>query len=59
MELENIILQKLKNDSTVNLNENIKVKPFLVPHRDEFSETVGYEITINEKTLIFITDIDK
>ena len=59
VELENIILQKLKNDSTVNLNENIKVKPFLVPHRDEFSETVGYEITINEKTLLFIPDIHK
>ncbi len=59
VELENIILQKLKTDSTFNLNENIKVKPFLVPHRDEFSETVGYEIIINNKSLIFIPDIDK
>jgi pyrroloquinoline quinone biosynthesis protein B len=31
----------------------------LVPHRDEFSETVGYEIMINNKSLIFIPDIDK
>ena len=59
VELENISLQKLKSDSTFSLNENIKVKPFLVPHRDEFSETVGYEITINNKYLIFIPDIDK
>ena len=59
VELKNISLKKLKSDSTINLNENIKVKPFLVPHRDEFSETVGYEITINNKTLIFIPDIDK
>ena len=59
VELENISLQKLKTDSTFNLNENIKVTPFLVPHRDEFSETVGYEITINNKSLIFIPDIDK
>jgi len=59
VELENISLQKLKSDSTINMNENIKVKPFLVPHRDEFSETVGYEITINNKSLIFIPDIDK
>ena len=59
VELENISLQKLKSDSTFSLNENIKVKPFLVPHRDEFSETVGYEITINNKSLIFIPDIDK
>ena len=59
VELENISLQKLKSDSTFSLNENIKVKPFLVPHRDEFSETVGYEILINNKSLIFIPDIDK
>jgi len=59
VELENISLQQLKSDSTINLNKNIKITPFLVPHRDEFSETVGYEITINEKTLLFIPDIDK
>ena len=59
VELENISLQKLKSDSTFHLNKNIQVKPFLVPHRDEFSETVGYEIIINNKTLIFIPDIDK
>jgi len=59
VELDNISLQKLKSDSTFSLNENIKVKPFLVPHRDEFSETVGYEIMINNKSLIFIPDIDK
>ncbi len=59
VELENISINKLRSDSTFNLNENIKVKPFLVPHRDEFSETVGYQITINNKSLIFIPDIDK
>ena len=41
------------------MNERIKLKPFLVPHRDEFSETVVYEILINNKALIFIADIDK
>ena len=59
VELENISLQQLKSDSAINLNKNIKVTPFLVPHRDEFSETVGYEILINDKILTFIPDIDK
>jgi pyrroloquinoline quinone biosynthesis protein B len=59
VKLENINIKALKSDSTFNLNENIEIKPFLVPHRDEFSETVGYEITINHKSLIFIPDIDK
>jgi len=59
VKLENININALKSDSTLNLNERIKIKPFLVPHRDEFSETVGYEIIINNKSLIFIPDIDK
>ncbi len=57
--LENISLKKLKEDSAFRLNENIEVKPFLVPHRDEYSETVGYEIKIHDRTLLFIPDIDK
>ena len=59
VQLENISLQNLKADSSFNLNKNIKATPFIVPHRDEFSETVGYEILINNKSLIFIPDIDK
>jgi pyrroloquinoline quinone biosynthesis protein B len=59
VKLENINIKALKSDSTFSLNERINIKPFLVPHRDEFSETVGYEITINNKSLIFIPDIDK
>lgn len=59
VELENISLHTMVADSVFNLNERIKVKPFQVPHRDEFSETVGYEIIVNKKTTIFIPDIDK
>ena len=57
--LENISIKKLKSDSSIDLNKNIKIIPFLVPHRDEFSETVGYKVLINEKILLFIPDIDK
>jgi pyrroloquinoline quinone biosynthesis protein B len=59
VKLENINIKALKSDSAFILNERIQIKPFLVPHRDEFSETVGYEIMINNKALIFIPDIDK
>ena len=38
--------------------ENFVVTPFEVPHRNELSETVGYKITINQKSIIFIPDID-
>ena len=57
--LNNIVLQPLQNDTTVRINKRITVTPFLVPHRDEFSETVGYRITGPNKTAIFIPDIDK
>ena len=57
--LKNIRLQKLKADSTIWLSDNISVTPLLVPHRDEFSETVGYSIRINNKRILFIPDIDK
>jgi len=57
--LNNIALQSLQQDSTITLNNNLKVTPFLVPHRDEFSETVGYKIAGTQKTALFIPDIDK
>mgnify|MGYP001456085126 CR=1 FL=1 len=59
VELNNISLNLLKEDSSILLNERIKVTPFLVPHRDEFSETVGFKIETEEKSAIFIPDIDK
>ena len=57
--LKNIELKKLKADSIIRLNERIAVQPLLVPHRDEFSETVGYLIKANSRSLLFIPDIDK
>lgn len=57
--LNNIKLQTLQHDSTIVLNTKLKVTPFLVPHRDEFSETVGYKIEGTKKTALFIPDIDK
>lgn len=56
---KNIELKPLKNQQLVKLNERISIQPFTVPHRDEFSETVGYKIIANNKALIFIPDIDK
>ena len=59
VDLENIVIEKLKDERSVKLNDRIKVTPFQVPHRDEFSETVGYKIEGANKSLIFIPDIDK
>jgi pyrroloquinoline quinone biosynthesis protein B len=57
--LKNIALQQLHADSSVQLSNEITVTPFTVPHRDEFSETVGYTIASAQKKILFIPDIDK
>ena len=54
----NIVLLPLEDNKTRSL-DTIKVTPFLVPHRDEFSETVGYRIDGPSKSAIFIPDINK
>ena len=57
--LKNILIKRLNNEKTVKLNKRISLTPFLVPHRDEFSETVGFKIEGPNKSIIFIPDIDK
>ena len=57
--LKNIKIMGLKADSSVQITPNISIKPFIVPHRDEFSETVGYVISTKNKKALFIPDIDK
>lgn len=56
---ENIALSPLANDSVIQLNQHLKIIPFTVPHRDEYSETVGYKIIGPNKSALFIPDIDK
>ncbi len=55
----NISLRQLEHQVEVKLSDDLSVKPFLVPHRDEFSETVGFSIKGPNKTALFIPDIDK
>lgn len=57
--LNNIRLNKLKKDSVVEINSSFKITPISVPHRDEFSETVGFVIQSDKKKILFIPDIDK
>lgn len=47
--LKNIQLKGLKDGVTVRLNERVSVTPLKVPHRDEFSETVGIKSKWGQK----------
>jgi len=57
--LENIALIEVNSGGEVSLGEGIAVKAFTVPHRDEYSETAGFNIITPGKSYLFIPDIDK
>lgn len=57
--LNNIHINPLSEGKWENISPSLKVRPILVPHRDEFSETVGFIIEGPHKKLLFIPDIDK
>lgn len=56
--LENIALKPLQDGVGVDLG-GLVVTPFVVPHRDEFSETVGYRVEGPNSSLLWLPDIDK
>lgn len=59
VELNNIKLNKIYNREKVILHNNLSFTPIQVPHRDEYSETVGYFIEGIHKKALYIPDIDK
>lgn len=56
---KNIEIKELEDNIETVLTSNLKVIPFRVPHRDEYSETVGYTIIGPNKKALFIPDINK
>lgn len=57
--LKNIVLNQMQENKPTILSDEITVVPLTVPHRDEFSETVGFRIVVGSKKYLFIPDIDK
>ncbi|MEO8160266.1 MAG: MBL fold metallo-hydrolase [Arenimonas sp.] len=58
VKLENITLQPLSAGVPVQLEPALRVIPILVPHRQEFSEVVGFRIEGPATKVLFIPDID-
>ena len=54
----NIAIRELQDKEAVALGKGIRVTPFLVPHRREYSETVGFIIEGPERGAIFLPDIN-
>jgi pyrroloquinoline quinone biosynthesis protein B len=57
--LGNIALRPLAADSSIVLGDSLHITPFAVPHRDEYSETVGFRIDGPRGAVVFLPDIDK
>jgi pyrroloquinoline quinone biosynthesis protein B len=57
VDYENISLRKLAEDKAVFLTENLSLFSLPVPHRDEFTDTLGFIVSGKEKKLLYIPDI--
>jgi pyrroloquinoline quinone biosynthesis protein B len=57
--LNQIELHPLAPGERVELAPGLSITPFLVPHRDEYTDTFGFEIRGPKRALLYIPDIDK
>ncbi len=57
--LNQVSLRRIAEATPVRLNDRVTVIPFTVPHRDEYSETVGFRVESSGQSMIYLPDIDK
>ncbi len=55
---ENIELREMKQDVPVAIAPEIEVTALRVPHREEYSEVVGFRIEGPERSVLYLPDID-
>ncbi|HEX3723535.1 MAG TPA: MBL fold metallo-hydrolase [Nitrolancea sp.] len=56
--LNNVVIKPLREKTPVELTDDLSVTPLLVPHRDEYSETVAFRITGPSRSVLFLPDIN-
>ncbi len=54
----NIVVNELSGGESVRLNQRLSITPVPVPHRQEYSEVVGYRIQGPSRSALYIPDID-
>jgi len=57
--LGNIVLREIEPGRKFALTPDLEVTALVVPHRDEFSDTVGYLVRSPSGSLLYLPDIDK
>jgi len=58
IENKNIEICSIEDSVELNIDDNVFITPFEVPHRNELSETVGFNIKGNSKSVVYLPDID-
>lgn len=56
---QRLVLHELDERTPVALAPDLTVEGFRAPHRDEFSDTLGFVIRGPSRTLVYLPDIDK
>ncbi len=59
VKLKNIKIKSMKANQKIKLNQQISITPIMVPHRGEYTETVGFVVETTGKSVLFLPDIDK
>jgi pyrroloquinoline quinone biosynthesis protein B len=55
--MKNIIIQEIEPERSILLTPRVSIRAFLVPHRNEYSDTFGFKIQGSRRTLLYIPDI--
>lgn len=58
VELGNIVLKEFEGGFAFSPTPGVAITPFAVPHRDEFSDTFGFSISVRGTGVLYIPDID-
>ena len=58
VKLENVELRPLRAGEPVALEDGVSVTPLQVPHRDEYSDTLGFVIRGPRRTVLYVPDTD-
>lgn len=58
VKLKNIVIKPIRDEQAIGLPHGLTVTPFLVPHRGEYTETVGYRIQSPTQRAVYLPDID-
>ncbi|MFK7930124.1 MAG: MBL fold metallo-hydrolase [Myxococcota bacterium] len=56
---KHIDLHSMTDGAPIQITPRVSLTPFVVPHRDEVSETVGFIIQGPQRSIAFVPDIDK